>query len=113
MDPWDEIAKKLQESVKARVGTFVDDHEEVGKFLAERTERLGRLTWELTRHRKNEEQYAKIVKHMEIVDQTIDNDVAALQIDAADELKEGFRDALKDVVGFVRGLLPEIIKLVP
>lgn len=109
MDPWRDLRDKIIEAVKSRVGDFVDEHEEISKLLTDRAERLASLTWELTRYTKESGQYEKTQRSMKVVAQTIENEVAALEIEAAAETTALFGSILRTVADVLMGVVPELI----
>ncbi len=103
-EKWEELRDNIIGIVTNRVREFVEGNVNVKAFLEERAGRLAKLAVE--RMRPDGTDKAHVEAQMGLVTDTIENDVAALEITAAKEAASVFSAVLQAVGDMLKGALP-------
>jgi len=103
-----EIADALVSSVKTRAEDFLEENKDAREFLEERAKRLGILA---VRYTIEQDPDAKVMlkDDMEIVQQTLENDISALALKASTASKELFKNILGAAFDALVKALPAIV----
>lgn len=106
-NPWDDAAKALVDTIKERSQGFLDSHEDAKKFVEDRAARLAKLGY------KYVASYDRLIKEqMEIVEQSIKNELASVAVDAAVEARSLFISVVETVFRTFVKILPSIISAI-
>lgn len=113
---WDKWKDEIVNAVKDRVKNFLKQNVKALEYLEDRAGRLAQLTWQRALVADGEPDAEKrrerISKAIAMVTQTINNDVAALQIEANDQAKAIFASVLTAVGQLLSGALPDLFKII-
>lgn len=104
----DEIRKAIVDAVEARAKDFLDKHQDAKDFLYDRAKRLAKLAFDYTIVDNDEEKTA-IKEKMELVQQTIENELSAIAVDASVEAKNTFKLVLETAFDVFIKALPAIL----
>lgn len=104
-----ELADKIVEVVRTRTGAFLDDHVDAKDFLLERAKRLAALMLALARADAND--IDAIKADIAVVQQSVENEVASVAVDAAVEARDTFRAVLNTVFEVAQKMLPTLLAL--
>lgn len=107
----DALAQSIFDSVKAGAGKFLEDHKDAQAFVVDRAKRLAQLALELVQAADDVER-AKVREQMGVVEQSIENELSAVAVDAAVASRAQFEAAVKSVFAFAVKALPIIVKMV-
>ena len=110
MDPNIEVlASGLKDLLKGRLGRFLDDNKEKKEFLEERARRLAELTVELARAKTDGER-ALVAGRMDVVKDTIQNELYAAAVSVSAEFRSAVGDVLGTAVDWGLKIAPGLLK---
>ena len=102
------LARSIFDSVKAGAGKFLEDHKDAQAFVVDRGKRLAQLALELAQA-GDDAARAKVQEQMGVVEQSIENELAAVAVDAAVASRAKFDAAVKSVFSFALKALPALL----
>jgi hypothetical protein len=107
-EPWKDIADSIISVVQERAEDFLDENEEAKNFLIERAKRLAQLVFE---YKTATDPAVKKEKkdRMELVQSTIETELAALALKGSTEAKETFKEVVKTAFGVLIKVIPQIV----
>lgn len=104
----DDLKRVIIDSVEARAKDFLESHADAKAFLYDRAKRLAELAFDYTLVDTDEEKQ-RIKEKMELVQQTIENELSSIAVDAAVEAKSTFVSILKTALDVFIKMLPAIM----
>jgi hypothetical protein len=109
-DVLNELTDKIVAIVKERAGDFLEDNNLSKDFLQDRAKRLAKLMIKLAKASEN--QKAIVEKDIEIVRQSMENELSTLAVNASTEARATFKAVLGTVFEFAQKLLPLVLSAV-
>lgn len=110
MDPKIEaLAESLKDILKGRLDTYLSSEKDKKEFLEERTRRLAQLTLELARAFSDTGKQEEIRKQMEVVQDTIENELFAVAVDISAEFRASVKDVLSTILDYAIKVLPKLL----
>ena len=110
MDPNIEaLTGGIKDLLKGRLDRFLDTNKEKKEFLEERARRLAELTVELAKA-KTDTDRSIILGRMDIVKDTIQNELYAAAVDVSAEFRSATGDVLGTLVDFGLKVAPVLLK---
>ncbi len=104
----DEMKQAIIDAVEARAKDFLKNHDDARAFLYDRAKRLAELGFDYTLE-DTDEGKEKIKEKMEIVQQSIENEISAIAVDASVESKNTFLVVLQTAFDMFLKALPVIV----
>ena len=104
----DELKNAIIDSVKARAKDFLDKNKDAKDFLIERAERLAKLAAQYALETDGSKR-GVLKNDMEIVKQTMENDVSAVAVAAATASRDLFKSLLGTAMDMLIKALPTIV----
>lgn len=112
MDPLiDSLASSLKDLLRGRLDQFLSDNRDKKEFLEERTRRLAQLTVDLAKAVTNADRQAEILRQMDVVKDTIVNELHAAAIDVSVEFRSTVNQVLGTILDYGEKVLPILIKV--
>lgn len=111
MSDWKEIANSILGTIKERGAAVLEENKPALAFLEDRAEALAKLAWEY----KFEDDAAKkaaIMTELEIVKQTIENELSALALVGKAESIATFKDIVSTAISGLVKYLPVILSAI-
>lgn len=113
MDPkLEELADSIKGMLKDRLKGYLSSEADKKEFLQERCKRLAELTLELGKAWNNEEERRRISAQMEVVKDTITNELHAVAISLSVEYRAAVRQTLETTLDFAMKVLPKILLVI-
>lgn len=106
-----ELKDAILEPVKAGSKKFLDDNKDARDFLEDRAKRLAELGVEFAQSSDPEERQ-KVLKQLEIVQQSIRNELSQVALGAAIESRNLFSQAVNTAVGVLLKMLPTVLAFI-
>jgi len=107
-EPWDAITHDIVGVIEERAKSFLDENAEAKDFVLERAKRLAQLLFEYKLAADDAEILEKKEK-MELVQSTIETELAALALNGQAAAKETFREVVKTAFGILIKAIPSLI----
>lgn len=104
---WQKIAAGIVDSVKAQAKDVWDQSAEARAFVAERAERLAKLTVEYVQATGDEKDQKK--QQIDLVAETIETEMLTLALIGQEAAKATFRSVVNSVFGVVVKFIPVIL----
>ena len=110
MDPKIEaLADSLKDLLKGRLNDFLSTRKDQKEFLEERSRRLAELTLELAKAFGDPVRQAQIKGQIEVVTDTILNELHAAAVDVSTEFRKTASSVLGTVTDYALKVLPKLI----
>ncbi len=109
-EPWKDVADEILGVIKGRAGDFLEANSAAKDFVKERSERLAKLVIEYKLAPESEKQAKK--DRMELVQSTIETELAALALSAQAEARATFEAVVKTAFSAVVKVLPTVLAAV-
>jgi hypothetical protein len=106
-ETWEAIRDGIVGAVEARAKKFLDDNQEVRKLLLERASRLAKLTALYAVASAEGREVLQV--DLAVVRQTMENDLAALQLNASVEARSAFTNLVGVAFDAIIKALPGIL----
>lgn len=107
-----DIAKTLKdgilEAVQGRAKKFLADHPDAQAFLVDRAKRAGELGEDYILA-ADDAARARVMEQLEVVKQSVANELAHIAVDASVEARNLFGDVLTVALQVVKGMLPVLV----
>ena len=111
MDPnLEALAGSLKDLIKGRTAEYLNEQKEKKEFLEERAKRLAELTIDYAK--AHEADRPRIKAQMEIVFDTIQNELYAAAVILSGEARQTFKDVLGTVLDYGIKILPKLLAAV-
>lgn len=107
-DTIESLKNAIIDSVKARAKDFLDQNADAKDFLVDRAQRLAKLTYQYAMA-GDEAEKTEIKEKMDLVTQTIENEMSAIAVGAQSEAKNMFKAILGTALDTVVKALPVIL----
>lgn len=104
----DDLRKVIIDAVEARAKDFLDKHQDAKEFLYDRAKRLAELGFDYTLV-DNDDEKKYLREKMALVQQTIENEISAVAVDASVEAKSTFKAILQTALDVFIRALPAIL----
>jgi len=104
----DDLKKSIIDAVEARAKDFLETHADAKAFLYDRAKRLAELGFDYTLVDTDDEK-ERIKEKMAVVQQTIENELSAIAVDASIEAKSTFKLILETALDVFIKALPAIV----
>jgi hypothetical protein len=104
-----ELKNAVLVPVTERAGKFLDDNKDAKEFLEERATRLAELGVDLAKAIGDETASRQVVEQIEVVKQTIQNQLSTIAVKASLESKDLFGKILGTAVDVIVKALPAIL----
>jgi hypothetical protein len=101
------LADSIVETVRARAGKFLDDHQDAKDFILERAKRVAALVGDYAL--AEDADRPGIREQLEVVRQSVENELSSVAVDAAIESRLTFSSIVNSVLGFAAKALPSIL----
>lgn len=111
MEPWKEIADSIIETVKGKSEEFLRQNAAAKDFIEDRGRRLAKLVYQ---YKTAGDDAAKQEAHrsLNIVRQTIENELSALALAGQEEAKRTFKEIVSTAFGVVVKAAPAILSAI-
>lgn len=106
-----DLKDAVLEPVKAGSKKFLEDNKDARDFLEDRAKRLAELGVEFAQASDAEER-KKILAQLEVVQQSIRNELSQVALGAAIESRNLFSQALNTAVGVLIKVLPVLVSII-
>ncbi len=103
------LAESLKDLLKGRLKSYLSSEADKKEFLTEPAKRFAQLTVELGKAWNNEVEQKRIREEMEVVADTIQNELHAVAIDISVEFRASVRDTLQATLDFAQKVLPKVL----
>jgi len=107
-DTIDDLKKAIIDSVESRAKKFLSDNADAKAFLYERAQRLAKLAVEYAMT-ADEAEKLEIKAKMDLVRQTMENDISAVAVAAQSESKNLFKAILGTAMDVLIKALPAVL----
>lgn len=111
MEPWKDLAEGVAATIEGRAGKFLDDNAAAKDFILERSKRLAKLVWEYKTAGTDAERHERKTR-MELVQSTIEMELAAVALNGSTEAKETFKAIVETAFGVLVKAAPSILALI-
>jgi hypothetical protein len=102
------LARSILDSVKSGAGKFLEDHKDAQAFVVDRAKRLAQLTFDLAVAGDGAAK-AQIREQIGVVEQSIQNELSAVAVDASVASRAQFDAAVRSVFAFAAKALPLVL----
>ena len=103
------LADSIKDLLKGRLKAYLSSESDKKEFLTERARRFAQLTIELGKAWNNEDEQKRIREQMEVVADTIQNELHAVAIDISVEFRASVKDTLQATLDFAQKVLPKVL----
>jgi L-lactate utilization protein LutC len=103
------LAGSLKDLLRGRLDVFLSTRKDQKDFLEERARRLAELTVQLARAFNDPSTQARIRSQMDVVSDTIVNELHAAAIDISVEFRETVKSVLGTTIDYAIKVLPKLI----
>jgi hypothetical protein len=100
--------RSILQGVKDGSGDFVEEHADAHAFVVDRAKRTAELVLELPLA-ADDAARDRIKEQLGVVEQSIENELSAVAVDAAVASRAQFEAAVKSVFGFAMKVLPGLL----
>jgi hypothetical protein len=104
------LAGSMKDLLRGRLDQFLSGQKDKKEFLEERTRRLAELTIDLATA-KDDDTRAEVRRQMEVVSDTITNELHAAAVDISTEFRSSVKDVLGPVLDYGLKVLPVVLKV--
>ena len=108
-EPWEALADTIIDTVKERTADFLEDNAAAKEFLEERGKALAKAVWEYKMAPNDKKAEAK--HEMDIIQQTIENKLAAIALHGQTETKNTFKEILNTAFNVVIKIAPALLSI--
>jgi hypothetical protein len=108
MDIADALKRGILEAVEGRSKKFLADHPDAQAFLVDRAKRVGELGEEYVLA-GNDIARAKVIEQLEVVEQSVANELSHVAVDASVEARGLFGDVLTASLQVLKAVLPVLV----
>ena len=107
-EPWEPLRDSIVATIKERAKEFLDDNAEAKEFLADRAEDAARLAvaYKLETDEANKK---SLLHELELVRQTVENEVSALALTGKEASKSLFKEIVNTAFGALVKYLPTVL----
>lgn len=105
---WKDIAKAILETVEGRAKKFLDDNKDARDFLKDRAERYAKVYWSYM-NASDGALRDSLKRDLEIVKQSIENEVSTVAVKAATEARNLFKAILGTALDMLIKALPALV----
>ncbi len=103
------LAASLKDLLKGRLDSYLSSRKDQKEFLEERSKRLAELTVQLAKAFADPAEQARIKLQMEVVADTIMNELHAAAVDVSTEFRQTVTSVLGTVLEYALKVLPKLI----
>jgi len=107
-NPWDGIAESILGTIKGRAKEFLDENKEAKDLLVDRAQALAKLAFQY-KTETDEEKKIDLLAEIEIVKQTIENELSALALNGKAASIATFKEIVGTALGALVKYLPAIL----
>jgi hypothetical protein len=112
MDPLlESLAGSLKDLLRGRLDQFLSSEKDKKEFLEERMRRLAQLTVDLAKAVGNEDRQAEIRRQMDVVSDTVVNELHGAAVDISVEFRTTVTEVLGTVLDYGAKVLPAVIRV--
>jgi hypothetical protein len=103
------LAASLKDLLKGRLDSFLSSRKDEKDFLEERSKRLAELTVQFAKAFADPAQQAQIKLQMEVVSDTILNELHAAAVDVSTEFRQTVESVLGTVLDYAMKVIPKLV----